>query len=55
MTLTVDAVVYYKVVDPSKAVVNAQNYNHAVSKVAQTSLRLVIGHADMDQFLSERG
>ena len=54
VTLTVDAVVYYRVVDPVKAVVNVQNYHHAVSQVAQTSLRSVIGHADMDQLLSER-
>ena len=54
MTLTVDAVVYYKVVDPVKAVVNVQDYHNAVSQVAQTSLRSVIGHADMDQLLSER-
>jgi regulator of protease activity HflC (stomatin/prohibitin superfamily) len=54
VTLTVNAVVYYKVVDPVKAVVNVQNYHHAVSQVAQTSLRSVIGHADMDQLLSER-
>ncbi len=53
VTLTVDAVVYYKVVDPVKAVVNVQDYHHAVSQVAQTSLRSVIGH-DMDQLLSER-
>ena len=54
VTLTVDTVVYYKVVDPVKAVINVQNYQEAVSQVAQTSLRSVIGHADMDQLLSER-
>jgi regulator of protease activity HflC (stomatin/prohibitin superfamily) len=54
VTLTVDAVVYYKVADPIKAIVNVQNYHHAVSQVAQTSLRSVIGHSDMDQLLSER-
>jgi regulator of protease activity HflC (stomatin/prohibitin superfamily) len=54
VTLTVDAVVYFRVVDPVKAVVNVQNYLHAVSQVAQTSLRSVIGHSDMDQLLSER-
>ena len=54
MTLTVDAVVYYKVVDPVKALINVQNHHEAVSQVAQTSLRSVIGHADMDQLLSER-
>jgi regulator of protease activity HflC (stomatin/prohibitin superfamily) len=54
VTLTVDAVVYYKVVDPIKATVNIQNYHNAVSQVAQTSLRSVIGHSDMDELLSER-
>ena len=54
ITLTVDAVVYFCVVDPVKAIVNVQNYRHAVSQVAQTSLRSVIGHSDMDELLSER-
>jgi regulator of protease activity HflC (stomatin/prohibitin superfamily) len=54
VTLTVDAVVYFRVVDPVKAVINVQNYHHAISQVAQTSLRSVIGHADMDELLSER-
>ena len=54
VTLTVDAVVYFSVVDAVKAIVNVQNYRHAVSQVAQTSLRSVIGHSDMDELLSER-
>ena len=54
VTLRVDAVVYYRVVDPVKAIINVQNYTYAVSQVAQTSLRSVIGHSDMDQLLSER-
>jgi regulator of protease activity HflC (stomatin/prohibitin superfamily) len=54
VTLRVDAVVYYRVVDPVKAVINVQDYNFAVSQVAQTSLRSVIGQSDMDQLLSER-
>ena len=54
VTLTVDAVVYYRVVDPAKAIINVQNYTFAVSQVAQTSLRSVIGQSDMDQLLSER-
>ena len=49
-----DAVVYYRVVDPVKAIINVQNYAYAVSQVAQTSLRSVIGQSDMDQLLSER-
>ena len=54
VTLKVDAVVYYRVVDPVKAILNVQDYTFAVSQVAQTSLRSVIGHSDMDQLLSER-
>jgi regulator of protease activity HflC (stomatin/prohibitin superfamily) len=54
VTLRVDAVVYYRVVDPVKAIINVQNYPFAVSQVAQTSLRSVIGQSDMDQLLSER-
>ena len=54
VTLKVDAVVYYRVVDPLKAIINVQNYAYAVSQVAQTSLRSVIGQSDMDQLLSER-
>ena len=54
VTLRVDAVVYYRVIDPLKAVINVQNYAYAVSQVAQTSLRSVIGQSDMDQLLSER-
>jgi regulator of protease activity HflC (stomatin/prohibitin superfamily) len=54
VTLRVDAVVYYRVIDPVKAVINIQNYTFAVSQVAQTSLRSVIGQSNMDQLLSER-
>lgn len=54
VTVRVDAVVYYRVVDPFKAIINVQKYHHAVSQVAQTSLRSVIGENDLDQLLSER-
>src|ERR1700689_1867830 len=54
VTVRVDAVVYYRVVDPIKAIINVQNYTYAISQVAQTSLRSVIGQSDMDQLLSER-
>ena len=54
VTLRVDAVVYYRVIDPLKAIVNVQNYAYAVSQVAQTSLRSVIGQNDLDQLLSGR-
>jgi hypothetical protein len=46
--------VYFRVIDPVKAIVNVQNYGYAVSQVAQTSLRSVIGKADMQALLSER-
>lgn len=54
VSVRVDAVVYFRVIDPIKAVVNVQNYYFAVSQVAQTSLRSVIGKADLDQLLAER-
>ncbi len=54
VTLVVDAVVYYRVTDPVKAVINVQQYESAVSQVAQTSLRSVIGRADLDTLLSDR-
>ncbi len=54
VTLRVDAVVYFRVIDPMKAVVNVQNYLFATSQVAQTSLRSVIGQSDLDDLLSNR-
>ncbi|MEV0895355.1 SPFH domain-containing protein [Actinoplanes sp. NPDC049802] len=54
VTLTVDAVVYFRVVDPIRALVNVRNYTNAVLQVAQTSLRSVIGRADLDILLSDR-
>ncbi len=54
VSVRVDAVVYFRVIDPVKAIVNVQNYGYAVSQVAQTSLRSVIGKADMQQLLGER-
>jgi regulator of protease activity HflC (stomatin/prohibitin superfamily) len=50
----VDAVVYFRVVDPIKATINVQNYMFAVSQQAQTSLRSIIGQSEMDQLLAER-
>jgi len=54
VTVRVDAVVYFRVVDPIKAVVNVQNYLFAVSQQAQTSLRSIIGRSEMDQLLTDR-
>ncbi|HEU5416044.1 MAG TPA: slipin family protein [Streptosporangiaceae bacterium] len=54
VSVRVDAVVYFRVVDPIKAVINVQNYLFAVSQQAQTSLRSIIGQSEMDQLLAER-
>src|SRR5262245_7777658 len=54
VTLTVDAVVYFRVVDAIKALVNVHDYTAAVLQVAQTSLRSVIGRTDLDTLLSDR-
>ena len=54
VTVRVDAVVYFRVVDPIKAVVNVQNYLFAISQQAQTSLRSIIGQSEMDRLLAER-
>jgi regulator of protease activity HflC (stomatin/prohibitin superfamily) len=54
VTVRVDAVVYFRVVDPVRALVNVQEYPFAVSQVAQTSLRSVIGKSDLDDLLTNR-
>ncbi|WP_245658421.1 slipin family protein [Microtetraspora malaysiensis] len=54
VSVRVDAVVYFRVIDPIKAVVNVQNYLFAVSQVAQTSLRSFIGQSELDQLLADR-
>ena len=54
VSVRVDAVVYFRVVDPIKAVINVQNYMFAVSQQAQTSLRSIIGQTELQQLLAER-
>src|SRR6266700_1520160 len=54
ISVRVDAVVYFQVVDPIKATTNVQTYMFAVSQRAQTSLRSTIGQSEMDELLSER-
>lgn len=54
VTVRVDAVTYFKVVDPVAAIVNIQNYSFATSQVAQTTLRSVCGTAELDELLAER-
>ena len=54
VTIKVNAVIYFKVVDPVQAVVEVENYLMATSKLAQTTLRSVVGQVDLDSLLSQR-
>ncbi|MER6163562.1 slipin family protein [Streptomyces violaceorubidus] len=54
VTVRVDAVVYFKVVDAANALVRVEDYRFAVSQMAQTSLRSIIGKSDLDDLLSDR-
>src|SRR5687767_15962113 len=54
VTVRVDAVVYFRVHDPVRAAVEVQDYQFAVSQVAQTSLRSIIGESDLDDLLCNR-
>ncbi|MEU1805222.1 slipin family protein [Streptomyces sp. NPDC019937] len=54
VTVRVDAVVYFKVVDPAEAIIAVEDYRFAVSQMAQTSLRSIIGKSDLDDLLSNR-
>ncbi len=50
----VNAVLYYRVVDPNKAIVNVQHFHEATIQLAQTTVRSVVGQAQLDELLSER-
>ena len=54
VSVTVNAVVYFRVVDPSKAVVEVEDYYFATSQIAQTTLRSVVGQSELDELLAER-
>ena len=54
VSVKVNAVVYFRVVDPRRAVVEVENYNYATSQLAQTTLRSVLGQAELDDLLAER-
>jgi regulator of protease activity HflC (stomatin/prohibitin superfamily) len=54
VTVKVDAVVYYRVLDPVRVVVDVQNYEAAIAQVAQASLRSIIGKSELDDLLSNR-
>jgi regulator of protease activity HflC (stomatin/prohibitin superfamily) len=54
VSVKVNAVVYFRVIDPAKAVVEVENYYFATSQIAQTTLRSILGQAELDELLSER-
>lgn len=54
VTVKVNAVVYFRVVDPSRAIVEVENYLYATSQLAQTTLRSVLGESGLDDLLSKR-
>ena len=54
VSIKVNAVVYFRVLDPNKAVVEVENYLYATSQLAQTTLRSVIGQSQLDEVLAER-
>jgi regulator of protease activity HflC (stomatin/prohibitin superfamily) len=54
VSVKVNAVIYFRVMDPVKAVIDVENYMYATSQLAQTTLRSVCGQAELDELLSER-
>ncbi len=54
VSIKVNAVLYFRVVDPMKSVLQVENYLHATSQVALTTLRSTVGQAELDELLSER-
>jgi regulator of protease activity HflC (stomatin/prohibitin superfamily) len=54
VTIKVNAVIYFRVLDPNRAVVEVENYLLATSKLAQTTLRSVLGQVELDELLAER-
>ncbi|MCK5059228.1 MAG: slipin family protein [Candidatus Aminicenantes bacterium] len=54
VSVKVNAVVYYRVIDPKKAILEVQDYGYATSQLSQTTLRSVLGQCELDELLSER-
>src|ERR671924_659455 len=54
VSVKVNAVVYYRVLDPSRAIVQVENFHYATSQLAQTTLRSVLGQVELDDLLSQR-
>lgn len=54
VSVKVNAVIYFRVIDPTKAIVEVENYSYAMSMLAQTTIRSVCGQAELDDLLAER-
>jgi regulator of protease activity HflC (stomatin/prohibitin superfamily) len=54
VSVKVNAVIYYRVIDPEKAIIQVENFNTATSQLAQTTLRSVLGQHELDEMLAER-
>ena len=54
VSVKVNAVVYYRVIDPERAIIQVENYNMATSQLSQTTLRAVLGKHELDEMLAER-
>jgi regulator of protease activity HflC (stomatin/prohibitin superfamily) len=54
VSVKVNAVLYYRVIDPRRAIVEVENFNYATSQLAQTTLRSVLGQVELDDLLSHR-
>src|ERR1700728_3988460 len=54
VTVKVNAVIYFRIVDPTKAIIEVANYLYATSQLAQTTLRSVLGEVELDELLSQR-
>ena len=54
VSVKVNAVVYFRVMDPRRAIVEVESYHYATSQLAQTTLRSVLGHVELDDLLSQR-
>ena len=54
VSVKVNAVIYFRVIDPVKAVIEVENYQYAMSQLAQTTLRSICGQAELDELLAER-
>jgi regulator of protease activity HflC (stomatin/prohibitin superfamily) len=54
VSVKVNAVIYFRVIDPIKAIIEVENYSYAMSQLAQTTIRSVCGQAELDDLLAER-